>query len=998
MTTRRRAFAIVALAAVTALTALLAVALRQVDTPEGGPAQRAERGPHFIAQPEVRAPSGKIRPHVVPNTNHAPEVTYVEASDLASLPELTFTVIPRRKDKARIVEKRAEAARNAVPLGTPGSGSPQRYEAPAAPDAVGFANTWESWAIANTGSIPPDPHVAVGPDHVVDVVNLAYAIYTDTGGLLESDTLANFFGGLVDGGLADPRVIYDQFEDRFVLILLEIGPGTNAKILFGVSDDGDPIGNWNVTEIDSNVAFPAEGPLPAEGSFSDYPAIGLDDQAVYITTNQFGNASGEFREGRIFVVDKGVGSGGIYDGGGASTTILDPPDFDEDPTVNFALSPAHVFGTHPDASLGTYVTLFNGLNDGTNVYLRIYALTDPLTAPTITSQFMSFGPVDDPGSPVPEAPQLSGAAPLDTFPRVVMSNSAWRDGFLYLTTTLNPPSGPDAGEATAHWIQLEATTLGAALLADSGNIGAEDVAADTHTFFPSVVASAGGAVGFSFAMSGPNIHPGAGFTFRTPIDPAGTVQPTETLRAGLASYENLADGINRWGDYSGVAIDPGTDCFWVYNEYANGLNTWGTAVGEHCPAFCGNSEVEPGETCDPPGAPAGQPDECRPNCTFCGDALVQAVEGEQCDDGNNVGGDGCSPTCAFEACGNIVVDAQETCDPPGSVPADPDHACRADCTFCGDGSVNGDGNIVLNGGFDLGTLDGWTVDTQNAGSFFIDAPGTTTPESGNPTAPNALGGLFYAVADELGAGTHALSQTITIPADATSAVLDFQMFANNWNAGGTFVASAGLDDTTPNPNQHARVDLLNPGFGPFDTSPDAVVRNVYLGADPLSPPANPYTTYNVDISADVAPGQSYVLRFADTGNRGFFNLGVDNVSVTVNTSEGCDDGNNDPDDGCQSFCRPCPVGPFGQTVRASSKTEFAWPTPADISFVHGDLADISSWLFTASGTELYRTTFSAPETPAAYVGLYWLFRFDCPGADWTSGGPAEFGNRDALLP
>jgi hypothetical protein len=50
--------------------------------------------------------------------------------------------------------------------------------------------------------------------------------------------------------------------------------------------------------------------------------------------------------------------------------------------------------------------------------------------------------------------------------------------------------------------------------------------------------------------------------------------------------------------------------------------------------ICGDGIVgnTPGETCDPPGQPAGQPNECRGDCTFCGDGVLDAVE--ECDDGN----------------------------------------------------------------------------------------------------------------------------------------------------------------------------------------------------------------------------------------------------------------------------------------------------------------------------------------------------------------------------
>jgi cysteine-rich repeat protein len=57
---------------------------------------------------------------------------------------------------------------------------------------------------------------------------------------------------------------------------------------------------------------------------------------------------------------------------------------------------------------------------------------------------------------------------------------------------------------------------------------------------------------------------------------------------------------------------------------------------------CGDGHVECGETCDPPGLPAGV-NLCRTTCTYCGDGLVQP--GEQCDDGNTIDDDGCRNNC-----------------------------------------------------------------------------------------------------------------------------------------------------------------------------------------------------------------------------------------------------------------------------------------------------------------------------------------------------------------
>ena len=130
------------------------------------------------------------------------------------------------------------------------------------------------------------------------------------------------------------------------------------------------------------------------------------------------------------------------------------------------------------------------------------------------------------------------------------------------------------------------------------------------------------------------------------------------------------------------------------------------------PPICGDSIVgnTPGETCDPPGTPAGNNgNTCRGDCTVCGDGIVN--DGEQCDDGNGVDTDACNNSCTPPICGDGVINNSgcgETCDTnafPGNAPSS--HGpCRpgpcgqpAACTFCGDGIPNGneqcdDGNNI----------------------------------------------------------------------------------------------------------------------------------------------------------------------------------------------------------------------------------------------------------------------------------------------------------------
>ncbi len=69
---------------------------------------------------------------------------------------------------------------------------------------------------------------------------------------------------------------------------------------------------------------------------------------------------------------------------------------------------------------------------------------------------------------------------------------------------------------------------------------------------------------------------------------------------------------------------------------------------------------------------------------ICGDHLIQEIAGEECDDGNTIAGDGCSPQCNIEVCGNGVKDPQDECD--DGLLNDDSGSCTTKCTLarCGD--------------------------------------------------------------------------------------------------------------------------------------------------------------------------------------------------------------------------------------------------------------------------------------------------------------------------
>jgi hypothetical protein len=425
----------------------------------------------------------------------------------------------------------------------------------------------DNGTLAGTYYIPPDPIGASGPFHVVNVGNTMIQWFTKNGVLQYHQSLNTFFNALgppLGTNTFDPKVIYDQYSERFVVITLERSSSPqDSYILVAVSMTSDPNMGWYYLAINSKLN------IGGADYWADYPGLAVGPNAIYITNNMFGFAGG-YGGSRLWIVHKSP----FYTGGVPVWTLHDPYAAAGSATTT---QPSHMFGAVP-GGMGTFLCSYSGLTDGTNEYVQVVQVLNPLGAVTFNQQFVMIGDIEGPSFPaLPDAPQLGSTVGIEVNDRRAL-NAVWRDNALYVSTTILPNSGPDVNETTAHWFKLNATGVGSITPADQGDVGANDLGAGTYTFFPSVMVDKCGNMGIGFSASNSQIYPGAYYTGRLAADPAGTVQSTGTLAAGQDYYvRTFNSGRNRWGDYSGISLDPADEVtFWVFNEYAM---TRGTPLG-----------------------------------------------------------------------------------------------------------------------------------------------------------------------------------------------------------------------------------------------------------------------------------------------------------------------------------------------------------------------------------------------------------------------------------
>ncbi len=397
-----------------------------------------------------------------------------------------------------------------------------------------------------TGAFPPDPHIAVGPTHVVQVVNSHIAFFNKATGqqtFFQPLSAGGFWNGVpgVGGFIFDPRAVFDPETQRFFVISLDVDFDNEVSAVeIGISDDADPTGNWIRYRIENEFA----------DSWSDYPSLAVNDDLLAITYNHFGWAGGA--QGTIQVFNK-------------DSLISGTPTAGLIATGQFTLQMAKNFSTGgPLVGFGLRST--NGA--------RLIAVTGPANAPVLTQRDVT----------IPNfAPQQGGAtmlnASIDTIGDRMMDTS-YIDGALVYAFTAN--EGPAAGRSHVRWGEVALGSWpasGLPSLTQAGRFVAEG--ANDSILMPAIAKNSEGSISVVATRTGPNMAPQFVIASRNDLDPAGELGPVTVLgTSGNFTSVNFG-GTSRWGDYAGIAIDPldGTTFWGCHEIFTNGNGNWGTEIG-----------------------------------------------------------------------------------------------------------------------------------------------------------------------------------------------------------------------------------------------------------------------------------------------------------------------------------------------------------------------------------------------------------------------------------
>ncbi len=421
---------------------------------------------------------------------------------------------------------------------------------------------------------PPDPVGDVGPNHYVEMVNLAFAVYSKSGTLLlgPADTGSLWTGFAIEDCTdpsGDPIVVYDQLADRWILSqfttrFTEVPENDVFYNCVAISTSGDPTGTYYRYAFTTGNFFP------------DYPKYGVWTDSYVITTREFGPT-----------VEYGIGVYGLeknkmINGQPARSVrfFIDGNDPALLPLVGDGLLPADIDGKQrpmQDAKIPLVGTQDDGAGYGaTSDALNIWDLAVKWrSTPVATLALNTQLPVAAFDSVFPCAPTSR-----DCLPQPGVTNPAqyldilsyrqrptWRLAYRNfkshegLVTNQSVEAAP--GVAGVRWYEIRRSGSTYSVYQQGTYAPGDGV----HRWMGSIAQDKKGdmAIGYS-VVNATDVFPGVRYTGRLAADPLGQMTLGEGVIINGSGVQTTTN--SRWGDYTSMNVDPVDDCtFWYVNEY-----------------------------------------------------------------------------------------------------------------------------------------------------------------------------------------------------------------------------------------------------------------------------------------------------------------------------------------------------------------------------------------------------------------------------------------------
>jgi hypothetical protein len=408
---------------------------------------------------------------------------------------------------------------------------------------------------------PPDTNGDVGLSHYIQIVNATkVSVYDKSGMLLQRFSLGRLWpSGACRQNLGDPNVRYDEAADRWLLSQFNQTSDAGPFFLcFAISQTSDPTGAYHLYRF----KVPK---FPDYFKVGVWPAIDVTHAAYYVGTNESSYTAYAFDRTKMLLGDS------------SASFVRFPGE------TNF-LMPADANGFLRPTGGGLFYTFKdNAFHDVAQDRLELFQLTPDFVSPA-NSTFRRIKQI--PIAPfrytvcgffhVGCIPQRGTKQKIDAVSEWPMQTLAYRKfpDHESMVGNFTVGNGTATPGAAIRWFELRKAGSGWTLFQE-GTLDRND---GHNRFMGSIAMDQDGNIALGYSVSSNTLFPGVRYVTRQASDPPGTMGAEKILKNGGGSQT----GSNRWGDYSGMAVDPATGCqFWYTNEYyaTNSAADWKTIIG-----------------------------------------------------------------------------------------------------------------------------------------------------------------------------------------------------------------------------------------------------------------------------------------------------------------------------------------------------------------------------------------------------------------------------------
>jgi len=398
---------------------------------------------------------------------------------------------------------------------------------------------------------PPDCNGTAGQNYYMQTINCTYSIYTKTGTKVAGPTAINtLFAGTAGSNYndGDPVILYDEMADRWLVTEISISGSLNY-LLLAVSSTNDPTGTWH--KYSFHVA-----------TMPDYAKVSVWRDGYYMGDNNQGST-----DTYVFQRDSILAGGtaqmlGFHNNWRPSSVdgFMCVPPVDND--GQFA----------PAGSPGLYVAFNDDAFGGGTDQLWIYELHVDWTTLTNSTfnrvQQLNVTPFSSNfGNNWYNIPQLGTSQKLDGIPQVIMNVPQYRNFGSYQSLvcchTVNLGTPPNNNHAGIRWYELRKTT-GDWSIRQQGTYCPDSLS----RWMGTVMLNGSNTIAMGYSVSSTTIHPGIRYCGQSPMAYLAATSTMDIAEDTIVNGNFSQSGVERWGDYSLLAIDPvDTNTFWFTDEY-----------------------------------------------------------------------------------------------------------------------------------------------------------------------------------------------------------------------------------------------------------------------------------------------------------------------------------------------------------------------------------------------------------------------------------------------